>query len=232
MYTPLLEKDDDSLSAVAYAVAAVEKEVTRLSGLADDEERNYDESTRQLAVCLNTLTSVQNRMAALENELDRQREEMRKQEANNSARFELLERTVNENFKHADTKIAGLEEKMTRVVPVSEQWKAKVETACTQVGVLVPAFNERLASETTDGYLSRLMRNLIHTMACSSDLSDRFKSFLADIGCAPLKTSDVPDSILYCPDALEDPYLKLSDVPGAVEDALINSEAPCATNSS
>lgn len=91
-------------------------------------------------------------------------------------------------------------------------------------------------------------------MKFTPDLSDRFKSFLADIGCAPLKTSDVPDSILYCPDALEDPYLKLSDVPGAVEDALIHSEgaqgpiwyhnarvahlsascasAPCATNSS
>ncbi|KAL1740361.1 hypothetical protein HDZ31DRAFT_76940, partial [Schizophyllum fasciatum] len=221
MYTPLLEKDDDSLSAVAYAVAAVEKEVTRLSGLADDEERNYHGSARQLAACSNVL----NRMAALENELDRQREEMRKQEAITSARFETLERTVNENFKHANTKIAGLEERITRIVPVSAQWKAKVETACTQVGVLVPAFNERLASETTEGYLSRLMRNLIHTMACSSDLSDRFKSFLVDIGCVPAKTSDVSESTLHCPDTLEDPCLKLSDIPGAVEDALINSDA-------
>ncbi|KAL1698246.1 hypothetical protein EV121DRAFT_274567 [Schizophyllum commune] len=215
MYTPVLQRDDQSPGAVAYAVSALETEVSRLSRLLDQEIAAHKLCQQQIGSMCGQLprqTGLGTRVVSIETELMSEKELRRKHEED----VRSLERTLRDQIKEMEEKVSGLEGEMARMTPVSQQWVAKIESARTKIMALEPAFHHHLNAHTTDEYSTDLVNRLVTHISGTPDCLNHAKD-------SRWKSQDLSDHFLEYLGNMDDPFLRRSDVADAILDAINGS---------
>ncbi|KAI5821925.1 hypothetical protein K523DRAFT_422297 [Schizophyllum commune Tattone D] len=205
--------------AVAYAVSALETEVSRLSRLLDQEIAAHKSCQQQMGSMCSQLTGLGTRVVSIETELMSEKELRRRHEENARS----LERTLRDQIKEMGEKVSGLEGEMARMTPVSQQWVAKIESARTKIMALEPAFHNHLNALSAEEYSTDLANRLVAHISGTPDLSKRLSDCLNHAKDPHWKSQDLSDDLLEYLGNMDDPFLRRSDVADAILDAINGS---------
>ncbi|KAL1724885.1 hypothetical protein EV714DRAFT_278098, partial [Schizophyllum commune] len=220
VYVPVLGRNDDSLSAVVYAVQALEKEVATLSQRSADDVAIREEHRRQLKTSQEHVAALERHCDSLENELQTEKLLREGWQITLTARFDNLEQRISDDVKDLGSRSCNLEEKVVNVAPVSRQWQVKVEAACAKVQRLSQLLEDYAARQCTDEYIIDMLTNMAEILGRSSELryelERRISSSTED---GYLKRRDLACALQDCLDAMDDPYLQRSEL----QDFLMNA---------